>query len=98
MKINGASVYGTTASPFATQLAFGRATSKPGRIYLHVFEWPKDGRLNVPALGKSVKKAYLLTDPKKALTFTDNSEGLVVQVPAAASDPIATVVVLETKK
>jgi alpha-L-fucosidase len=43
MKVNGESIYGTTASPFA-KLAWGRATQKPGKIYLHVFNWP-DGQL-----------------------------------------------------
>ena len=98
MKVNGESIYGTTASPFSTQLLFGRATSKPGRIYLHVFDWPTDGNLHVPAWGKTVKRAYLLTNPKSSLKFAHGNEGLTVQVPLQAPDPIATVVVLETAK
>jgi len=97
MKTNGESIYGTTASPFATQLKFGRATSKPDRIYLHVFDWPADGSLHVPAFGKSLKRGYLLASPKTALKSVESSEGLVLQLPAAPPDPIATVVVLETK-
>lgn len=97
MKINGESIYGTTASPFSTQLTFGRATSKPGRIYLHVFDWPADGNLHVPAWRKTVKKAYLLASRKSPLQFTQNSDGVIVQLPSQATDPIAAVVVLETK-
>ena len=97
MKINGESIYGTTASPFSTQLTFGRATSKPGRIYLHVFDWPADGNLHVPAWRKTVKKAYLLASRKSPLQFTQDSDGVIVQLPSQATDPIATVVVLETK-
>jgi len=97
MKTNGGSIYDTTASPFANQLAFGRATSKPGRIYLHVFNWPVDGSLDVPAWGKTIRRAYLLASPKTALKFTENAKGLVIQLPATAPDPIATVVVLETR-
>jgi alpha-L-fucosidase len=97
MKTNGESIYGSTASPFSTQLKFGRATSKPGRVYLQVFDWPVDGSLHVPAWDKTVKRAYLLASPKTALKVTENTEGLVVQLPAAAPDPIATVVVLETR-
>ena len=98
MRANGEAIYGTTASPFATQLAFGRATSKSGRVYLHVFDWPADGTLRVPAWGKTVKKAYLLTNRKAALKFTQSLEGVTIQVPAKASDPIATVVVLEAER
>ena len=96
MKVNGAAIYGTTASPFPTQLTFGRATSKPGRVYIHVFDWPADGNLRVPAWGKLVRKAYLLASPKTALKFSESSEGVNIQVPLKASDSIATVVVLET--
>ncbi len=97
MTVNGESIYGTTASPFAKQLSFGRATSKGGRIYLHVFDWPADGRLQVPSWGKGVKTAYLLAAPKTALKFSQGSEGIAVQTPTKAPDPIASVVVLETK-
>jgi alpha-L-fucosidase len=96
MKVNGVAIYGTTASPFATQLAFGRATSKPGKIYLHVFDWPADGSLRIPALGTMVKKAYLLTNPRSPLKFTQSSAGIDVVVSGTAPDVIASVVVLET--
>jgi len=96
MKINGQAIYGTNASPFAKQLAFGRATSKAGRVYLHVFDWPADGKLNVPAFGKSVKKAYLLASPKQQLKINQMADGISLTVPAQAPDSIATVIVLET--
>jgi alpha-L-fucosidase len=97
MKVNGSSIYGTSASPFLKQLDFGRATRKGDRIYLHVFRWPTDGKLRVPAIGKSIGKVYLLVDSKK-LKYEETSDGVVVDLPALSSDPIATVVVLETKK
>lgn len=97
MRTNGEAIYGTTASPFSTQLTFGRATSKPGRVYLHVFDSPADGKLQVPAFGKTVGKAYLLSNRRSALKFTRTNDGVVVEVPATASNPIATVIVLETR-
>ena len=98
MKRNGAAIYGTTASPFADQLSFGRATSKPGRVYLHVFDWPRSGTLLVPSWGAKVGRVYLLTDPKHSLTFAEQSDGLTIELPKIAPDPIATVIVLETNK
>jgi alpha-L-fucosidase len=97
MKVNGESIYASSASPFPTQPEFGRITSKSKRLYLHVFKWPADGNLNVPAFGKVVKSAYLLAQPKTKLEVAKNDKGLIVKVPAQAPDPIATVVVLETK-
>jgi alpha-L-fucosidase len=97
MKVNGEAIYGTTASPFPTQLEFGRATSKPGRVYLHVFDWPGDGNLRVPAWGKTPARAYLLASPKKSLKLTATNEGVTIQLPEKAVDPIATVIVVDTK-
>ena len=61
MKVNGEAIYGTSASPFK-KLPWGRCTQKPGKLYLHVFDWPKDGELVVPGLKNQVTKAYLLAD------------------------------------
>jgi len=94
MASNGESIWGTTASPFK-KLPWGRATTKPGRIYLHVFNWPKD-RLLVPGLENKVQKAYLLADVQRApLPVVQAPEGLAIQLPPKAPDAIASVVVLE---
>jgi len=98
MKQNGEAIYGTTASPFSNQLVFGRVTSKPGRLYLHVFDWPRDGRLLVPLSGAEVKRVYLFARPNDRLQFKSGEEGIMLQLPASAPDPIASVVVIETRK
>ncbi len=61
MNVNGEAIYGTSASPFK-RLPWGRCTQKPGKLYLHVFDWPKDGELLVPGLKNKVTQAYLLAD------------------------------------
>ena len=66
LKTNGESLYGTTAGPFKKQLAWGRATQKPGKLFLTVFDWPKDGSILVPVNGQ-VAKAYLLSRPSETL-------------------------------
>jgi alpha-L-fucosidase len=98
MRVNGQAIYGTTASPFATQLPFGRATSKPGRVNVHVFDWPADGRLRVPSWGKRVKRVYLLTTPKPDLKFVETAEAIEVEVPTTAPDKVATVIVMDLDK
>jgi alpha-L-fucosidase len=97
MKTNGDAIYGTTASPFAKQLAFGRATTKAGRVYLHVFDWPAKGKLEVPSWGAHVRKAYLLANPRSALNFSQNAEGISIDIPVNAPNSIASVIVLESK-
>ncbi len=96
-KTNGEAIYGTGASPFSTQLAFGRATSKPGKLYLHVFMWPSDGKLQVPAIKGRVAKAYLLADRAKALQVASAADGLTITLPATAPDADASVIALDLK-
>ena len=100
MKVNGESIYGTGASPFK-KLDWGRSTQKqiPGdktRLYLHVFNWPKDGVLRVPGLKNRAVKAYLLADKdQNVLRLAPRGDSLAIDVPAQRPDPIASVVVLE---
>jgi alpha-L-fucosidase len=99
MRINGHSIYGTTASPFPIQLSFGRATSKPGVVYLHVFDWPTDGKLIVPTFGKRVRQAHLLAASKVRLKVNQTPDTLEIQgIPDTAPDKVATVIVLELEK
>lgn len=94
LQVNGESLYGTTAGPFGP-LAWGRCTAKPGRLFLHVFDWP-EGPLEVPGLKDPVRTAYLLADPNRSpLTFTSAEERLLIQLPAHAPDPVDTVVAVE---
>jgi len=99
MKVNGEAIYATTAGPFAKQLPFGRATSKGKRVYLHVFDWPSDGKLQIPLWGKvggkAVTSAYLLASPNTVLKFHQSAEAVVIDVPQKAPDPIASVIVVE---
>jgi len=92
LKINGESIYGTSAGPF-WYLSWGYASRKGQTLYLHVFDWPKDGLLRVPLLNAGTK-AWLLSKPGELLQVDKGERGLVVHVPAAAPDPIDSVVAL----
>jgi len=95
LDVNGQAIYGTRASVLK-DTPWGRCTTKPGKLYLHVFQWPDNGRLQVPGLKTSVKQAYLLADPKhKALVVKQDEKGTTILVPEEAPDPVATVVVVE---
>lgn len=94
-KVNGdASICGTQATPLAVQ-SWGESTRKGNNLYLHVFDWPKDGKLCVGGLLTDVKRAYLLSNPQKSLKFARNGKDVWVDVPTACPDVVNTVVVLE---
>jgi alpha-L-fucosidase len=96
LAVNGEAIYGTTASPFKSQLGFGRATSKGDTLYLHVFDWPKDGKLEIPGVPRRFKRARLLADPSAKLTVTsDHSVYTIDRLPTKAPDAVASVIALE---
>jgi len=94
MKANGESIYGTTASPLG-KVPWGRCTAKPGKLYLHVFNWPTDGKLEVSMPPNKVKRAYLLAYEQRGDLLLGGSDNLVITIPRKAPDPVNTVVVLE---
>jgi len=72
-----------------------RATTKPGKIYIHLLTWPGTSFQLVGVKG-TVTKAYLLADPKHtALPITQKGSDLTVTLPAQAPDPIASVLALD---
>ncbi len=101
MKINGGSIYETKASPFKG-LEWGRCTQKAidggARLYLHVFNWPANGKLIVPGILNEPKQAFLLADKEQLhLLVRRQEDALVIDVPAKAPDPMNSVVVLDVR-
>ena len=66
---------------------------KDDTIYLHVFKWPEEGKLQVPNVKAS--GAYLLGDMAHSpLAVEQTDQGIVISGPQTAPDSVATVVVL----
>ncbi len=107
MDVNGEAIYGTTASPFAAQLPWGRCTKKIGAkettLYLHVFGnyWPSSEELFVPGLKNQIISARLLKANwfgwHKKLKVTSDPHGEIIHVPQYAPDKVSTTIVLKIK-
>jgi len=93
LKVNGESIYGTTAGPFS-YLSWGAATRKGDLLYLHVTDWPGNGKLHVPISSKAIS-AVLLVNPNKRLPIKSEKERIVIDLPSEAHDPVATVIILK---
>ena len=98
MDVNGEAIYGTSAGPFR-KLDWGRCTMKRDgnttTLYLHVFDWPKDGMLAVPGMGNDSRSARLLGSTSGTLAVSRHDSDLRIALPAAAPDRIASVIALE---
>ena len=74
-----------------------RSTTTPDKIYIEIFAWPSAHLPPRQAPPRKVTRAYLLADPAHTpLKLTRKGQGLDIQLPSRALDPIATVLVLET--
>jgi alpha-L-fucosidase len=99
MKVNGEAVCGTKASPWGL-FEWGRCTKKETKdrtiLYFSVFNWPTDGKLNIPGLKNGVSSAIILATGTKLRT-TGSALGLTIILPAKAPDPIASVIKVEVR-
>ena len=102
MKVNSDSIYGTSGSPFAYDLPWGTITTKAGKIFVHIFEWPAEGNFGIVGIKSKVKKAYLLNDPSKPMYMRQDNlprtdhYSFTARLPKTAPDEKDSVLVLET--
>jgi alpha-L-fucosidase len=95
-RANGESIYGTVASPYGLP-AWGRYTARPsaGKVYAHVFDWPKSRKLALTGATPKPRTVYLLAD-RKPLPVEQGEGGWVVSLPTVRPSAIDAVLVVET--
>ena len=95
---NGEAIYGTKPAPVLPYdpSSWGGVTFKPGRLFLHVFDWPH--RLTIHGLANTVKAVRLLGDPSATVSYrtvlnrSQKQHRLVIDRPERIPDTIAAVV------
>jgi alpha-L-fucosidase len=74
-----------------------RCTTKPGKLYIHIFQWPA-GSFELSKVKTAVTKAYLLADAKRQpLKVTQKDDHVSVALPEKPAGQSPTVMVLETR-
>jgi alpha-L-fucosidase len=98
MKVNGEAIYGTSANPFPYDVPWGVITSKPGRLYLHVFRWPGK-ELVLYGLRSKVQQAKLLAGALVRFAQKEDElngyTALTLSLPAQPLDPNDSVIALD---
>ena len=96
LKVNGPAIYGTSATSLK-QPPWGRLTKKTSSgnttLYVHIFDWPKDGKLVVSGLTNKCTSATLLVGDQKLSASTENG-GLVIKIPQSTPDPTSATIAL----
>jgi alpha-L-fucosidase len=74
-----------------------RCTTKPGKLYIHLFKWPGT-TFELHGVKDTVERAYLLADPKhRSLPVKKNGDTLTVTLPEKAPGEYASVLCLTMK-
>ncbi|MGH9627176.1 MAG: alpha-L-fucosidase, partial [Bryobacteraceae bacterium] len=93
LEVNGESIYGTSPSPFFFPDIIWRCTVKPGKVYLHILNWPGKS-FTFQGLESEVKRAYFLANGKD-VPFRREGGAWKFELPALPVDPYDTVLVLD---
>ncbi len=90
---NHEAIYGSRYTPLQGA-PWGQATRKGELVYLHIFDWPAEGTLNIDRFPGVVKGARLMSG--EPLMFSQNGQGLAIEVPGQKPDPDVSVIAVET--
>jgi len=110
LKTYGETIYGAKGSPWGRAQAWGDITLKGNKLYLHVFDWPENGQLQLSGLSNEIVSARLLNseepgffdsllnDDKGAVSVNKQANGWTsFDLPSHRPDTLVPVVVVELK-
>ena len=80
MQVAGEGLYGTDSSQIS-QPSWGRLTRKGQSLYLHVFNWPADGKLVLTGVTLKATRASLLGETEQDLRVTSGEESVEIILP-----------------
>lgn len=93
MQQNSESIYGCDRTPLPVQ-PWGASTRKGNRLYLHVFEWPADGKLVVGGL-RSIPSTSRLLHGGEVSFKKLGADDAELTLPTQAPDAVDSVIVLD---
>jgi alpha-L-fucosidase len=93
LEVNGEAIYGTDHTPFFYPGITWKCTTKPGKIYFHIVNWPGI-KLEINGLENKVRSAHFLANNEK-VNFEQNGNKLVFTLPSKPVVSFNTVIVVE---
>jgi len=113
MDINGEAIHGCGPTPFGIELGRKikdksgkkkvvdklpwRATTKQGKVFIHLFEWPGK-QLTLPKLKSKIKSAVLLGQKGAVLEVSQTPEATVIQLPESQLKSMVPVISLSLEE
>ena len=94
MKTAGEGIYGTDSSKIS-QPSWGRLTQKGQSLYLHLFNWPADGKLVLEGVKMQATRAILLGAKEQELRVTSGEKSVEIILPGQQSMGLVPMIRLE---
>ncbi|MBT4511675.1 MAG: hypothetical protein HOC20_05645 [Chloroflexi bacterium] len=92
LKTHSEAIYKTKFADIPLQ-DWGRVLQKGDTIYLHVFDWPADGKLTVAGLNADVQEVMLMNSEEK-VSAENKGKSLLIRIPAKGSNEYSSVIKL----
>ena len=91
LKINGESIYDTSSNCFEKLPSGVRATTKEGKVYLHISKWNSGSVLTLPKLKNTIHGMKVLgTDTE--VSYSNTKSQLTITLPNIEANPYGTVI------
>jgi hypothetical protein len=96
LSVNGEAIYGNEKTDLPLQV-WGVTTRKNGILYLHVFNYPENGKLIVGGLTSGIAQAWFISDENKKPLKNKrlNDKDMVIYLPEIAPDTMNTVIAVK---
>ncbi|MCD6354305.1 MAG: alpha-L-fucosidase [Prolixibacteraceae bacterium] len=94
MKTNHEAIYATGTTPFR-KLDWGECTTGKNKLYLYIFDWPKNNKLKIPGLRNKIVKAYPLAHSEKKIDFFSENGDKLLDLSPVSPDKNVTIIVVE---
>jgi alpha-L-fucosidase len=95
LKTNGESIYGAEKGPHYF-LEWGTCTRKGNILYYQIFDWPKNGKLEIPGLKTQIKSVSFLADKsEKSLEVIRMGDDVKISLPDSPPYKMANVLKVE---
>lgn len=96
LEVNGEAIFETDPSPFYFPDVTWRCTTRPGKLYLHILNWPGK-RFTFKGLANKVKKARFLANDEM-IPFKQDKHSVQFTLPEEPVDDFCSIIVLELEE
>lgn len=95
---HGETIYGAKGSPWGRAQTWGDITFKHEQLYLHVFEWPVDGKIHLAGLENTIVSAQVLNNEDQTVKYQKSANGwATIVLPKQKPDGLVPVIRVQLK-